>query len=87
MPKVSKELIEFKKILEEDEIETYKNDVIEELNLDFLIDYVYENEFILEDSRNYGYTLHSLESILLIVIFAMLTNCNTYKERRRYIQW
>ncbi len=80
MPKVSKELIEFKKLLEEDEIETYKNDVIEELNLDFLIDYVYENEFILEDSRNYGYTLHSLESILLIVIFAMLTNCNTYKE-------
>ena len=53
MPKVSKELIEFKKILEEDEIETYKNDVIEELNLDFLIDYVYGNEFILED----GYTL------------------------------
>lgn len=55
MPKVSKELIEFKKLLEE-------NDVIEELILDFLIDYVYENEFILEDSRNYGYTLHSLES-------------------------
>lgn len=62
MPKVSKELIEFKKLLEEDEIETYKNVVVEELNLDFLIDYVYENEFILEDSRNYGYTLHSLES-------------------------
>ena len=85
MPKVSKELIELKKILEEDEIETYKNDVIEELNLDFLIDYVYENEFILEDSRNYGYTLHSLESILLIVIFAMLTNCNTYKEIELFI--
>ncbi len=51
--KVSKELIEFKKILEENEIEIYINDVIEELNLDFLIDYVYGNEFILED----GYTL------------------------------
>ena len=35
---------EFKKLLEEDEIETYKNETIEELNLDFLIDYVYENE-------------------------------------------
>ena len=35
MPKVSKELIEFKKLLEEDEIETYKNDVIEELKLYF----------------------------------------------------
>ena len=51
MSKVSKELIEFKKLLEEDEIETYKNETIEELNLDFLIDYVYyfyrrkDNEF------------------------------------------
>ena len=44
MSKVSKELIEFKKLLEEDEIETYKNETIEELNLDFLIDYVYEHE-------------------------------------------
>lgn len=85
MAKVSKELIEFRKILEDDEIETYKNDEIEELNLDFLIDYVYENEFVLEDNRNYGYTLHSLESILLIVIFAMLTNCNTYKEIELFI--
>ena len=56
MSKISKELIEFKKLLEEDEIETYKNETIEELNLDFLIDYVYENEYILEDNRHYGYT-------------------------------
>ena len=86
MSKVSKELIEFKKLLEEDEIETYKNETIEELNLDFLIDYVYENEYILEDNRHYGYTLHSLESILLIVIFAMLSNCNTYKEIKLFIK-
>lgn len=86
MPRVSKELIEFKKILEEDEIETYKNETIEELNLDFLIDYIYENEYILEDNRHYGYTLHSLESILLIVIFAMLSNCNTYKEIELFIK-
>ena len=86
MPRVSKELIEFKKILEEDEIETYKNETIEELNLDFLIDYIYENEYILEDNRHYGYTLHSLESILLIVIFAMLSNCNTYKDIELFIK-
>ena len=86
MSKISKELIEFKKLLEEDEIETYKNETIEELNLDFLIDYVYENEYILEDNRHYGYTLHSLESILLIVIFAMLSNCNTYKEIELFIR-
>ena len=29
MAKVSKELLEFKKLLEEDEIETYKNEEIE----------------------------------------------------------
>ena len=33
------------------EIETYKNETIEELDLDFLIDYIYDNEFILEDTR------------------------------------
>ena len=85
MSKISKELTEFKKILEEDEIETYKNETIEELDLDFLIDYIYDNEFILEDTRHYGYTLHSVESIILIVIFAMLSNCNTYKEIELFI--
>lgn len=35
MAKVLKELIEFREILEADEIETYKNDEIEELNLEF----------------------------------------------------
>lgn len=80
MSKISKELTELKKILEEDEIETYRNETIEKLDLDFLIDYIYENEFVIEDTRHYGYTLHSVESIILIVIFAMLSNCNTYKE-------
>lgn len=86
MSKISKELLEFKKIIEEDERETYKDERIEDLNLDFLIDYVYENEFLLEDTRNYGYTLHSLETILLIVIFAMISNCNTYKEIDLFIK-
>ncbi|MEG1597820.1 MAG: ISAs1 family transposase [Bacilli bacterium] len=86
MPRISKELIEFKKLLEEDELETYKNEVIEDLNLDFLIDYVYEKEFLLEDSRNYSYTLHSIEEILLITIFALLANCNTYKEMEIFME-
>lgn len=85
MSKISKELTELKKTLEEDEMETYKNETIEELDLDFLIDYIYENEFVLEDTRHYGYTLHSVESIILIVIFAMLSNCNTYKEIELFI--
>ena len=47
MSKISKELLEFKKMLEEDDLEFYKNEEIEKLNLDFLIDFVYDNEFIL----------------------------------------
>lgn len=86
MAKVSKELLEFKKILEEDEIETYKNEEIEKLNVDFLIDYIYDNEFFLDDTRHQGYTLHSLEEILLIAIFALLSNCNTYKEIELFIK-
>lgn len=86
MAKVSKELLEFKKLLEEDEIETYKNEKFENLNVDFLIDYIYDNEFFLDDTRHQGYTLHSLEEILLIAIFSLLSNCNTYKEIELFIK-
>lgn len=86
MSRISKELIEFKKFLEEDELETYKNEEIEELNLDFLIDYVYENEFLLEDSRDASYTIHSVEDVLIITILALLANCNTYKEIELFIE-
>ncbi|MEG1647829.1 MAG: transposase family protein, partial [Bacilli bacterium] len=86
MSKISKELIGFKKMLEEDEFETYKNNEIEDLNVDFLIDYIYDNEFFLDDTRHQGYTLHSLEEILLIVIFGLLSNCNTYKDIELFIK-
>lgn len=86
MAKVSKELKEFKEMLEEDEIESYKNDEIEDLNVDFLIDYIYDNESFLDDTRHQGYTLHSLEEILLIVIFGLLSNCNTYKDIEMFIK-
>lgn len=54
--------------------------------MDFLIDYVHDNEFLLEDERHQGYTIHSLEEILLITIFALLSNCNTYKEIELFIK-
>lgn len=41
--------------------------------------------FFLDDSRHQGYTLHSLEEILLIVIFELLSNYNTYKELKTNI--
>ena len=86
MAKVSKQLIEFKNLLEDDEIETYGNEEIEELNLDFLIDYIYDKAIFLDDSRHQRYTLHFLEEILLIIIFELLSNCNTYKEIELFIK-
>lgn len=85
MAKVSKELLELQKIIEEKEIENEKQNM-EELNVDFLIDYIYETEYFLEDTRNQGYTLHSLEEILLIVMFGLISNCNTYKEIELFIE-
>lgn len=32
------------------------------------------------DERNLGYVLHSVESVLLLIIFAMIANCNTFLE-------
>ena len=85
MSKISKELLEFKKLLEKDDLEFYNDEEIEKLNLNFLIDFVYDNEFVLDDSRHHGYTLHSLESIFIIVILALLANCNTYKEIELFV--
>ena len=50
--KESEKLIEYKKLLEEDEIETYGTEEIKELNLEFFINYIYNKEFFLNDSRH-----------------------------------
>ena len=80
-----KKIIRIKKIIEKDDLEFYENEEIEKLKLDFLINFIYDNEFILDDSRHQEYTLHSLETIFIIVIFALLANCNTYKEIELFI--
>lgn len=69
MSKVSKELLEFKQLLMEDELESYIDEDIENLNLDFLIDYIYENEFVLEDLRNYQWNLEFHQFLLLDVLY------------------
>lgn len=38
------------------------------------------------DERQLGYVLHSVESILLSVIFAILSNCNTFVEIHLFIK-
>ena len=80
-----KRIIRIKKIIEKNDLEFYENEEIEKLNLDFLINFIYDNKFILDDSRYQGYTSHSLETVFIIVIFALLANCNTYKEIELFI--
>lgn len=60
----------------------------------------FEKEFILDlesrancltDIREYSHTIHSVESILLLVIFALIANCNTFVEiylfMNKHIEW
>ena len=78
MSKKSKVLGELVNIFEDDYI---GDSEIEEVldNAEFIYDFKIEMEYI-SDKREQGYVLHSLDSILLIVIFAILAKCNTIEE-------
>lgn len=41
---------------------------------------IHDNSVLIIDERVNDYVLHSLESVLLLVIFAMIANCNTFSE-------
>lgn len=56
-----------------EDIETLEPDVE-------FIQNIHDNSILIIDERVNGYVLHSLESILLLVIFAMIANCNTFTE-------
>ena len=78
MPRISKELKELKVLLENDECLN-----IEELNdneLHLFINSFREEAEYLEDKRQYGYVIHSLEEILIVTILAILANCNNFVE-------
>lgn len=50
-----------------------------EPNIEF-IQKLNNNAILIVDERINGYVLHSLESILLLVIFAIIANCNTFTD-------
>ena len=56
-----------------DDIETLEPDAI-------FVQKINENAMMIVDKRTMGYVLHSVESILLLVIFAILTKSNTFTE-------
>ena len=76
MAKKSKLLEEIKEIVDMDRVEN-----IEQLEPDAT--FIFElNESIsmIKEERIIGYVQHSVESILMTVIFAILGNCNTFEE-------
>ena len=79
MARKSKELEEIQNILKDEE--KIEESEIEELEVDCQFIYeINENAIYISDERNEGYILHSIESIILTLIFAIIANCNTFVE-------
>ena len=85
MAKISKDL---KELIEKLNIE---EDEIEESELHLFIKAFKEEAEYMEDKRQYGYVLHSLEEILIIVILALMANCNNFVEihlfAKKHYEW
>ncbi|MDE5539258.1 MAG: ISAs1 family transposase [Bacilli bacterium] len=72
--KVLEEIISLDEFSEKVEnIEVLEPDVI-------FIQKINDNAMMIIDERISGYVLHSVESILLLIIFAVIANCNTFTE-------
>lgn len=90
MPRTSKDLENFKILF--NDIDDVNEELIELMDIDakFIYD-LNENISYIVDERIDGYVIHSLESIVLSVIFATLANCNTFIEihlfMKRHFNW
>ena len=79
MPKISKELQELNKIMS-DELKIEEEN-IESMDIDQkLILAIKEQACTLSDTRIEEYIYHSIESVLLVVIFGIMARCNTFVE-------
>lgn len=77
MSRISKELKEIEKIFADQEKLDEERLIQSEVNDDFIFR-IKENAVILTDKRETKDIIHSLESILLTVIFGIMANCNTF---------
>lgn len=85
MARKSKELIDILELFNEDEF--LDEEELELMNIDAKFIYkLNENASYIVDERNLGYVLHSVESIILSVIFAIITNCNNFVQIHLFIQ-
>ncbi|MBP3921200.1 MAG: transposase family protein [Bacilli bacterium] len=79
MAKKSKELENIIEIFEyEERIDEEK---LEKMEIDVKFIYqMQENALLITDERDTDYVLHSVESIILTLIFAIIANCNTFVQ-------
>ena len=87
MAKISKELQKLKELIRED----YEETLIEltEKNLNIYIEVfseIQEKASYISDIRNTGYVIHDLENILIIIILALLSNCDTYVQIAIFVE-
>ena len=90
MARFSKGLKEISEIF--NDYEAIKEDDLEELEIDreFIYD-LKENAIYIVEQREIGKVLHSIESVLLTLIFALLANCNTFVQiylfMKKHYEW
>ena len=79
MARKSKKLESIINMLEEEE--KIDEEELEKINFekDFVLK-LQEYASYLTDKRDINYVYHSIESILLLVIFAIMANCNTFVQ-------
>ena len=79
MARKSKKLEEIIDVFDEDDY--IDENELEELEID--CNFIYELEtncFSITDKRDDTHITHSIESVVLTIIFALLANCNTFEQ-------
>ncbi len=90
MARTSKEFQELKKLFSEEiKIEEENLEKID-VNIELLVS-LKENAIYITDNRLHEYIYHSVEDILLIVIFGIMANCNNFVEiylfMNKHLEW
>ena len=89
MARKSKELEEISKILKIEEIEEDKIELLEPEVI--FIEKLNDNSIYILDERIEGSVLHTLESVILLVIFAVIARCDTFVDihlfGKKHYEW
>jgi len=80
LSRVSKDFSNLKNKIDEELIMEEEELTSIDLDSDFLIAFENHASCCLTDSRDNNYVYHSMESVLLIVIFGIMANCNNFVE-------